>query len=356
MDKLRMSTPNLAEDKLRKLMELFPNIFTETKNKEGQLVRAIDADILRQEISIEVVEDDTERYQFTWPDKKKSVVLSNIPELKTLRLDREKSVGRDGTCGNIDSENIYIEGDDLHALKLLRETYLRKVKMIYIDPPYNTGNDFIYDDDFTQDEEEYWEESEQFDEYGYRLVHNTESNGRFHTDWLNMMYPRLRISRDFLRDDGVIFISIDDNEVENLKKICNEIFGERNFIAIINWKGRGGRQDSKYYASVHEYIFCYAKNKELFSAGEEIKQGEVYPKYDEKNKRYYKTQLLRKWGLNSRREDRPNLYYPIKAPDESDVYPIIILKAPNHPSEFVKVDGCWRHGVETMKKILMMIL
>ena len=236
MEHLKMHTPDLADENFQKLAALFPNAVTETKDENGNVVRAIDADVLRQEISATVVEGPQERYQFTWPDKKKSVVLANQPIAKTLRLDREKSVGKDGTPGNIDTENIYIEGDNLDALKLLQETYLGKVKMIYIDPPYNTGNDFIYEDDFSQDADDYLGNSGQFDEEGNRLVQNTESNGRFHTDWLNMMYPRLRLAKDLLSDDGIVFISIDDNEVENLKKICCEIFGQSNFIANIIWQ------------------------------------------------------------------------------------------------------------------------
>jgi adenine-specific DNA-methyltransferase len=181
---------------------------------------------------------------------------------------------------------------------------------------------------------------------------NGESNGRFHTDWLNMIYPRLKVARDLLSEDGVIFISIDDNEVENLKKICNEVFGEHNFVSIINWKGRGGRQDSKYYAVIHEYIVCYAKNINTFQAGEEIKEGEVFPKYDEKVKRNYKVQLLRKWGSNSLRENRPNLYYPITAPDGTDVYPTIYNESKDCALGFVRIQGCWRHGTSTLGKII----
>lgn len=219
MEKLKMHTPDLAEENYKKLAELFPNAVTETKDEEGNTVRAIDADVLRQEISATVVEGDQERYQFTWPDKRKSVVLANAPIAKTLRFEQEKSVGRDGTPGGTDSENIYIEGDNLDALKLLQETYLGKVKMIYIDPPYNTGNDFIYEDDFSQSVENYANISGQMDEEGNRLVQNNEGNGRFHTDWLNMMYPRLKLAKDLLSDDGVIFISIDENENENLTLI-----------------------------------------------------------------------------------------------------------------------------------------
>ena len=266
MENLKMHTPDLADKNFKKLAALFPNAVTETKDENGNVVRAIDADVLRQEISATVVEGPQERYQFTWPDKKKSVVLANQPIAKTLRLDREKSVGKDGTPGSIDTENIYIEGDNLEALKLLQETYLGKVKMIYIDPPYNTGNDFIYEDDFSQNAEEYLGNSGQFDEEGNKLVQNTESNGRFHTDWLNMLYPRLRFAKDLLSEDGVIFISIDDNEQENLKKICNELFGSNNFITQIAWEKVHTRKNSAInFSSSHEYILCYAKIKRNYS-------------------------------------------------------------------------------------------
>ena len=261
MDQLKMHTPNLADENFKKLAELFPNAVTEVKNEDGEVIRAIDADVLRQEISGAVVEGPQERYQFTWPDKKKSVVLANQPIAKTLRLDREKSVGRDGTPGSIDTENIYIEGDNLDALKLLQETYLGKVKMIYIDPPYNTGSDFIYEDDFSQSSEEYLGNSGQYDGDGNRLVQNTESNGRFHTDWLNMIYPRLRLAKDLLSEDGVIFISIDDNEVDSLKNISNEIFGLRNFVAEIPWQSRASIQNDTDFSVNHEYICVYAKNR-----------------------------------------------------------------------------------------------
>ena len=218
MDKLKMQTPNKANEKFEKLAAMFPNAVTETVDENGEVVRAIDKDILMQEINCKVVEGNEERYQFTWPDKKKSILLANAPVSETLRPCREESVNFDTT------QNLYIEGDNLDVLKLLQETYLGKVKMIYIDPPYNTGNDFVYEDDFAESTDEYLANSGQFDEEGNRLVQNTESNGRFHTDWLNMIYPRLKIAKDLLSDDGVIFISIDDNEVENLKKVCNELF------------------------------------------------------------------------------------------------------------------------------------
>ncbi|MCD8070573.1 MAG: site-specific DNA-methyltransferase, partial [Akkermansiaceae bacterium] len=274
MDKLKMHTPNGADENYKKLKELFPNAVTETVNEYGEAVRAIDADVLRQEISAAVVEGPQERYQFTWPDKKKSVVLANRPIAKTLRLDREKSVGRDGTPGGIDTENIYIEGDNLDALKLLQETYLGKVKMIYIDPPYNTGGDFIYEDDFRTESLEFRAKSGDFDDEGNRLVKNLDSNGRFHTDWLNMMYPRLRLAKDLLSDDGVIFISIDDNEQENLKKICDEIFGARNFIAQLIWD-LGTGTTAGHFTRGHEYMLCYAKNKNTLNNFSNYNEGEL---------------------------------------------------------------------------------
>lgn len=312
MDKLKMHTPNLADENFKKLSAMFPNAVTETINENGEVVRAIDADVLRQEISASVVEGKQERYQFTWPDKKKSVVLANQPINKTLRLDREKSVGRDGTPGSIDTENIYIEGDNLEALKLLQETYLGKVKMIYIDPPYNTGNDFIYEDNFSQSTEEYLGNSGQSDEEGNRLVANPESNGRFHTDWLNMMYPRLRLAKDLLRWDGAIFISIDDHEQENLKKMCDDIFGESNFvgkIAVVN--NLKGRNDKKDIATCHEYLLIYGKS-EFVASGLPLteEQRQSYDKTDE-NGNAYQLRDLRKRGRPDRREDRPNMYYPI---------------------------------------------
>lgn len=366
MDKLKMHTPNKADDNFKKLAAMFPNAVTETINENGEVVRAIDKDVLMQETSCTVVDGNEERYQFTWPDKKKSVLLANAPINKTLRPVREDETvptGADSegkpycSTGSVDfdtTENLYIEGDNLEVLKLLQETYLGKIKMIYIDPPYNTGNDFVYNDEFGIRSEEWNGISGNYDADGNQIVgaleRNTEANGRFHTDWLNMVYPRLKLAKDLLRDDGVIFISIDDNEVENLKKVCGEVFGEGNFVAIINWKGRGGRQDSKYYAAVHEYILCYAKQREYFVAGEEIKSGDVYPKYDKEKRRYYKTQLLRKWGSNSRREDRPNLFYPITAPDGTEVYPVVAVRDSQRPSICEKIDGCWRHGASTMEK------
>ena len=256
MDKLKMQTPNRADDNFRKLSELFPNAVTESIDKNGSVIRSIDKDVLMQEIATKVVEGAEERYQFTWPDKKKAILLANAPIDKTLRPCKEESVDFDTT------ENLYIEGDNLDVLKLLRETYLGKIKMIYIDPPYNTGSDFVYKDNFTQNIDKYLANSGQHDDEGNLLLQNKESNGRFHTDWLNMIYPRLRVAKDLLEDDGVIFISIDDHEVENLKKICDEVFGSVNFVNQIAWVNNiTGRQISGYGAAkTYEYILVYAKN------------------------------------------------------------------------------------------------
>lgn len=275
-----MQTENIADKNFEMLSKMFPNALTETitgYDDDGKPIveRAIDADVLRQEISCKVVEGKDERYQFTWPDKKKAVLLANTPINKTLRSCREESVDFDNT------ENLYIEGDNLEVLKLLHETYLGKIKMIYIDPPYNTGNDFVYADDFKQNSEEYLTNSGQYDNAGNQLVQNTENNGRFHTDWLNMIYPRLKLAKALLCEDGVIFISIDDKEQDNLKKVCDEIFGPQNFIADIIWKRKRGRDNSaRWFSKAHEYCLVYAKNKELYNTG--------YLELDEETKKAYK--------------------------------------------------------------------
>lgn len=222
--------------------------------------------------------------------------------------------------------------------------------MIYIDPPYNTGNDFVYNDDFARTAAEEDLEAGNVDELGLRYRKNTDSNGKFHSDWCSMIYSRLLVARSLLTEDGVIFISIDDNEVRNLRNICDEVFGEGNFVATLNWRRSGGRQDSKFYAIIHEYIICYAKDISSFEAGEEIKTGEIYPKFDKQKQRYYKTQLLRKWGSNSLRENRPNLYYPIKGPNGEDVYPIIYQEAEKSDLGFVKIQGRWRHSASNLAK------
>ena len=254
MDKLKMQTANKADDNFKKLAAMFPNAVTETIDETtGEVVRAIDKDVLMQEISCKVVDGNEERYQFTWPDKKKSVLLANAPINKTLRPCREESVDFDNT------ENLYIEGDNLEVLKLLQETYLGKIKMIYIDPPYNTGNDFVYEDDFAQSTDEYLENSGQFDEDGNRMVQNTESNGRFHTDWLNMIYPRLKLAKDLLSDDGVIFISIDDNELENATKLCDEVLGYENRLACFPRVTKKAGKTTDAIAKNHDYLLAFGK-------------------------------------------------------------------------------------------------
>ncbi|MBR6197126.1 MAG: site-specific DNA-methyltransferase [Bacteroidaceae bacterium] len=258
MEKLKMQTTNIVDENIKKIGELFPNCLTERLNAEGKPEVAIDFDQLRQELSKDIVEGQEERYQFTWPDKRNAIRLANAPTTDTLRPCREESVDFDNT------QNLYIEGDNLQVLKLLRENYLGKVKMIYIDPPYNTGNDFVYNDNFDQDKQEYVHNSGQYDEEGNQLVTNTESNGRFHTDWLNMIYPRLKVAKDLLSDDGVIFISIDDNEVENLRKVCDEIFGSINFASPFIWSLPRGI-NAGLIARAHEYILCYTKN--IFAVG-----------------------------------------------------------------------------------------
>lgn len=255
MEHLNMQSMDKVAANVAKIRELFPNCVTERINNEGKLEHAIDFDMLKQELSDHVVDGLQERYQFTWPDKRKAILAANAPINKTLRPCREESVDFDNT------ENLYIEGDNLEVLKLLQETYLGKVKMIYIDPPYNTGNDFVYEDDFKQSADEYIDNSGQLDDEGNRLVANTESNGRFHTDWLNMIYPRLKLAKDLLSEDGVIFISIDDNEADNLRKVCDEIFGEENFLAQIIWERAFAPVNlKKHFSPSHDYIICYANN------------------------------------------------------------------------------------------------
>ena len=256
-EKLPMRTSSLADENLAALAKLFPNAVTETVDENGAVVRAIDADVLAQEINTHVVSGREERYQFTWPDKKKTILLANAPIAAALRPCRQESMDFDNT------ENLYIEGDNLDVLKLLRETYLNRVKLVYIDPPYNTGKDFIYEDNFAEETDEFLQRDRQYDEQGNRLTPNLDSNGRFHTDWLNMIYPRLRVARDLLADDGVIFISIDDNEVHNLRKICDDIFSGDNFVAQIIWERAFAPVNlKKHFSESHDYILCYAKNLE----------------------------------------------------------------------------------------------
>lgn len=275
MDKLRMQSSNGVEDNITKIAQLFPDCVTETVDeRSGQPKHLIDFEKLKQNLSDSVISERAERYQFTWPDKSKAIVLANSPINATLRPCREDSVDFDNT------QNLYIEGDNLDVLKCLKETYLHKVKMIYIDPPYNTGNDFVYEDDFAQSSEEYLANSGQFDEQGNRMFTNAESNGRFHTDWLNMIYPRLKVARDLLTDDGVIFISIDDNEVENLRKVCDEVFGEQNFIATLIWeRAFAPKNDAKFISSSHDYIVMCAKRIENFKIGRLERTQEANARY-----------------------------------------------------------------------------
>lgn len=310
MDTLKMHSLDGVQRNIDLIGKLFPNAITEVK-RDGKVEHAIDFDVLRQELSDSIVEGREERYQFTWPDKKKAMLAANAPITATLRPVVADSVGKDGTPGGFDSENLYIEGDNLEVLKLLQETYLGKVKMIYIDPPYNTGNDFVYEDDFAQRTEDYMGNSGQYDEEGNRMVTNTESNGRFHTDWLNMIYPRLKLAKDLLADDGLIFISIDNNEIENLRKICDEVFGESNCVSQLVWKnkyGAGGGTNGVAY--IHEYILVYSK-KGIESITCDLSD-ELISAYNKQDEKYaerggYLTQPL----ASTSKGVRANLMYPI---------------------------------------------
>ena len=278
MNKLNLQTHNIVDENIKKIAELFPNCLTERLDEHGKSVAAIDFDQLRQELSKDIVEGPEERYQFTWPDKRNAIRLANAPTTDTLRPCREESVDFDNT------QNLYIEGDNLEVLKLLRENYLGKVKMIYIDPPYNTGNDFVYNDSFRTENLEFRAKSGNYDEEGNLLTdvytRNTESNGRFHTDWLNMIYPRLKVAKDLLSEDGVIFISIDDNEVENLRKVCDEIFGLRNYVGTTIWeRAFSPKNDAKYFSASHDYVIVYAKRLLQFAIGK-------LPRTEEMNARY----------------------------------------------------------------------
>lgn len=256
MEKLKLHSTDFTQENIAKLAELFPNCVTESRVEDGSLKRVIDFDQLRQELSSSIVEGSQERYQLNWPGKREALLTANAPIAKTLRPCREESVDFDTT------QNLFIEGDNLDALKLLQETFLNKVKMIYIDPPYNTGKDFVYEDDFAEDTEVYFQRSSQKDEAGNRLVVNTEANGRFHSDWLIMIYPRLKLARNLLCDDGVIFISIDDNEQANLKRLCDEIFGNQNFVSTVVWEKRYSPQNAvKWFSEAHDFVLVYAKNK-----------------------------------------------------------------------------------------------
>lgn len=325
MDKLKMKTENIADKNYEVLSKMFPNALTETitgYDDDGKPIveRAIDADVLRQEISCKVVEGKDERYQFTWPDKKKTMALSNEPISLTLRPNKDKSVNFQNT------QNIYIEGDNLDVLKILQETYLDKIKLIYIDPPYNTGNDFVYNDDFSDEEYQYIEKSGQNDSVGNRLVANTETNGRFHTDWLNMMYARMRIARNLLASDGAIFISIDDNESMNLVKMMDEIFGDKNRIALICHKSRASISNDKIISPNHNTILFYAKD---------------ISKLEEKRKMIGLDPVLEKFDCDDNDGRGEYRLVPVDGPGGA--------KKGNPHYEFLGVEGYWRFSKETMK-------
>lgn len=366
MDKLKMQTVNKADENFKKLAAMFPNAITETIDENGDVVRAIDKDVLMQEISCKVVDGNEERYQFTWPDKKKSVLLANATINKTLRPVRDDETiptGADSggnpycSSGSVDfdtTENLYIEGDNLEVLKLLQETYLGKIKMIYIDPPYNTGNDFVYADDFSQSTEEYLENSGQFDDEGNRLVKNLDSNGRFHTDWLNMIYTRLKIAKDLLTDDGAIFISIGDEELYNLQKVCDEIFGNRNYIANLIWQSTPGSNTGEDLKTVTENILVYCKNREQckFSALT-ITSNEKYTnsdEYFEKRGGYVLNKLDRRMTGTHYSEA---LNYAIKLPDGTNLFPGSTTEKQEHWNwrwSKSKVEWGIKNGFIVMKK------
>ena len=316
---MKMHTPDITESNIEKIGQLFPNCLTERIGEDGKVERVIDFDQLRQELSKEIVEGPQERYQFTWPDKKKAIRLANTPSTMTLRPCREESVDFDNT------ENLYIEGDNLEVLKLLREDYLGKVKMIYIDPPYNTGNDFVYEDDFSQAAADYVGSSGQTDASGNRLVQNTESNGRFHTDWLNMLYPRLKVGKDLLAEDGVIFVSIGDDEEANLIKIMDEIFGEKNFIASICHKHRGSVSNDRIISENHNHLVFYCKDINVtFAHHKDIGEDPILEGFNlSDNKGAYKLT-------------------PVDGPGGA--------KKGNPHYEFLGVEGYWRYSKETMQK------
>lgn len=366
MDKLKMQTVNKADENFKKLAEMFPNAVTETIDENGEVVRAIDKDVLMQEISCKVVDGNEERYQFTWPDKKKSVLLANAPINKTLRPVRDDETTPTGadsegkpycSSGSVDfdnTENLYIEGDNLEVLKILQETYLGKIKMIYIDPPYNTGNDFVYADDFSQSTEEYLENSGQYDDEGNRLVKNLDSNGRFHTDWLNMIYTRLKIAKDLLTDDGAIFISIGDEELYNLQKVCDEIFGNRNYIANLIWQSTPGSNTGEDLKTVTENILVYCKNREQckFSALT-ITSNEKYTnsdEYFEKRGGYVLNKLDRRMTGTHYSEA---LNYAIKLPDGTNLFPGSTTEKQEHWNwrwSKSKVEWGIKNGFIVMKK------
>lgn len=346
MDKLRMQTLDGVQGNIDKISALFPNCITERKDAEGKVTLAIDFDKLRQELSSEIVEGREERYQFTWPDKKKAILLANSPINATLRPCREESVDFDNT------QNLYIEGDNLDVLKCLKETYLGKVKMIYIDPPYNTGNDFVYEDDFAESTSEYLANSGQYDEQGNRLVNNTESNGRFHTDWLNMIYPRLKVARDLLTEDGIIFISIDENEFSNLVKICNEIYGEKNYFSTIIVRSNSRGQTYKQIAKTHEYLLAITKTEmtDLFELEKDLDKSDLNLR---DNVSAFNIRELRNRNPKFGKHNRPGLFYPIyinpSIIDKDGFSPVSLIRNDDYNIEVLPLnstggESCWRWG------------
>ena len=316
MEKLKMQSHDVIGSNTQKIAQLFPNCVTERLGRDGKSELAIDFEKLQAELSNEIIAEGEERYQFTWPDKRAAVRLANTPTTMTLRPCREESVDFDNT------QNLYIEGDNLDVLKVLRETYLGKVKMIYIDPPYNTGNDFVYNDDFGKDKGSFEETSGLFDEDGNQTIdpmqRNTESNGRFHTDWLNMIYPRLKVARDLLTEDGVIFISIDDNEVENLQKVCDEIFGEINFVTQYPWRKRTAKSDVPFGVSQdYEWIICYAKSSR-FVASIEGNERKYYETSDFPNRPW----RIHDMSTQRTASERPNSNFTIINPRNGLEYPV----------------------------------
>ena len=316
MQKLKMQSHDVIGSNIEKIAKLFPSCVTEVlDNQTGGVKLGIDFEKLKAELSLDIIDETEERYQFTWPDKRAAVRLANTPTTMTLRPCREESVDFDNT------ENLYIEGDNLEVLKLLRENYLGKVKMIYIDPPYNTGNDFVYNDDFGMGNDEFKSQSGLFNEEGQllvdRMVQNTESNGRFHTDWLNMIYPRLKVAKDLLSDDGVIFISIDDKEVENLQKVCDEIFGEINFVAQFPWRKRTAKSDVPFGVSQDfEWIICYARSNN-FMASVEGNERKYYETPDFPNRPWRVHDLTKQTTAS----ERPNSFFTIVNPKTGEEYP-----------------------------------
>jgi adenine-specific DNA-methyltransferase len=347
MSKLKMHTRDGIANNIVRIAELFPNCFTEAKDEEGAVRRAIDFDQLRRELSGNIVEGPRERYHLDWPGKREALLAANAPVAKTLRPARKESVAFDTT------RNLYIEGDNLDALKLLQETFLNQVKMIYIDPPYNTGNDFLYDDDFASDAATYLTRSNQRTEDNVRLVANTEANGRFHSDWLSMLFPRLKLALNLLHKDGAIFISVDENEVDNLRKICDEVFGPQNFLFQITMLcNPKGRSQDRYVANCHEYLVGYSKSPlpkgALSVQRDKHEVAEDFPLEDSRGP--YRELELRNTHREFGKHNRPNLYYPFYVDAAGKIH---LSNVPNavevYPTWNDGFEGCWTWGPDTAK-------